>query len=44
MCGAFISSIGAALCSGLTVGLLSIDMTNLEIKLKNGSPKEKEMA
>jgi len=31
----------AGLCSGLTVGYLSIDELGLQIKLKTGTPDEK---
>jgi len=31
----------AGLCSGLTVGYLSIDPLGLEIKMKNGTDQEK---
>jgi hypothetical protein len=31
----------AGFCSGNTVGLLSIDPLELEIKMQNGTPEEK---
>lgn len=34
----------AGICSGLNVGLLSIDIVALKIKLKNGTKFEKESA
>ena len=33
----------AGLCSGLTVGYLSIEELNLELKLKNGTENEKKL-
>ena len=33
--------LGAGACSGLTVGYLSIDELQLELKLKNGTEEEK---
>ncbi|CAD8060225.1 unnamed protein product [Paramecium primaurelia] len=41
---AFGLSILAAFCSGNTQGLLSIDMLNLELKLKSGTEYEKKVA
>lgn len=34
----------AGLCSGLTLGYMSIDELSLELKLSNGSSEEKEMS
>ena len=40
----FVCIVCAALASGLTQGLLSLDHTELEIKLRSGTPEQKEYA